>query len=560
MRNYKHFTAVILILVSFLHFAVAQVSTGFFNDAVFNTYTDENAGSLSGNTFSVSYSGAFDRQLISSFTPGNLPANTGYPATNPPLLQLRASAVNLYAQYTFTNNLPRFSTLLIEDIDNVSSGNESIRVEFFDAGSTLINTSNITIKTISTTDLPVITKAATSITITGNGAAGNEPLVALTITGTTVRTVRITQLTNTSTGSYAAFFAILQTDHGDAPAGYGDAMHFPSTALRLGASGPDAEATAQTSTQADGDNSAAGATVINDEDGIASFSALSNTATSYSVNATLSNTTGANATLRGWIDFNRNGAFDAGEASAAVTVANGATAATLNWTGLSGLIVGQTYARFRIASNSAEVTSAAGAAFTGEAEDYTFDITAVTPLSFVSLSAARNGNNIMTTWKTATELNVSHFVVEYSTDATNFTDAGSVGALNGAENNYQFALNNLTEPVYYIRVKSVDKDGAIKYSSVAMVKNKGSYARTMTIMPNPVVNNMVLHIVSDISSTGDIKVVDFAGKVIYRSKIALIKGENHVYINNLGNLVKGTYVVQATIGSEHITRKIIVTR
>ncbi|MFT3701315.1 MAG: GEVED domain-containing protein [Agriterribacter sp.] len=561
MRNYKHASAIIFVWLCFFHFAVAQVSTGFFNGAVFNTYTTVNAGALSGNSFTVTYSGTYGQQSVSAFTPGNLPSNTGYPTTNPPLLDLRANAVNNYAQYNFTGNLAQFSTLLIEDIDFVSSTNESVKVEFFDASSTLINTSNIIVKTISTTGLPVISTAATSITVTGNGAAANEPLIALTITSTNVRTVRITQLTNPAGGSYALFFAVLQTDHGDAPAGYGDAMHFPSTTLRLGTIGPDAEATAQSSTQADGDNSPVSASVINDEDAVSSFAALSSDATTYSVNATVSNTTGANATLRGWIDFNRNGVFDAGEAAATVTVANGATTATLNWTGLTGLVVGKTYARFRIASNSSEVTGATGVAFTGEAEDYTFDITAAMPLTFLSLSASRNGDNIVTTWKTATESNVSHFVVEYATDATNFFNAGSVAALNGAENNYQLLLKNCSQPIYYIRVKSVDLDGTIKYSSMAVVKSNTTYARAMTITPNPVVDNIItLHVVSDIASTCDIKMINTAGVIIYRSKTSLVKGENNLYINNLPSTTKGIYIVQATIGNEQILKKIVINR
>ncbi|MFT3750484.1 MAG: CshA/CshB family fibrillar adhesin-related protein [Agriterribacter sp.] len=560
MRNYKQTTSAFFVLLFFFNFAAAQVGTGFFNGTVFNTYTNVNAGSLSGNNFTVSYSGTFDRQAVSSFTPGNMPSNTGYPTTNPPLLDLRAD-VNNYTQYTFTSNLPQFSTLFVEDIDYVGSINESVRIEFYDASSVLVNTSNIIIKTISTTGLPTTTKAATSITITGNGAAAAEPLVALTITSTTVRTVRITQLSsNSSAGSYALFFGILRTDHGDAPSGYGDAMHFPSTTLKLGTSGPDAEATAQFSTEANGDNSAASATVINDEDGVASFPALANDATSYSVNATVSNTTGANATLRGWIDFNRNGAFDASEASAVVTVANGATSATLNWTGLSGLIVGKTYARFRIASNAAEVTTPTGVAFTGEVEDYTFDITAITPLSFISLSASRSGNNILTIWKTATEFNVSHFVVEYSTDGINFINAGLVAALNGTENNYQFVLNNLAQPLYYIRVKSVDIDGAIKYSSMAIVKNTGAYARMMTVTPNPAVDNITVRISANMASPCEIKVFNAAGIVIFRNKTTLIKGENHLYINNLANAAKGTYIIQATIGNEQLTKKIVINR
>ncbi|NQX42924.1 DUF11 domain-containing protein [Pedobacter steynii] len=119
----------------------------------------------------------------------------------------------------------------------------------------------------------------------------------------------------------------------------------------------------------------------NDEDGIASFPRLRVNATTYSVTAAVGNTTGLPVNLVGWIDFNRNGTFEASEGQQ-VSVANGATTATLTWTGLSGLVAGQTYARFRISNTIAAVltTGTPGSVISnGEVEDYTLQIL---PLDF----------------------------------------------------------------------------------------------------------------------------------------------------------------------------------
>ncbi|RAJ31875.1 DUF7507 domain-containing protein [Pedobacter cryoconitis] len=117
----------------------------------------------------------------------------------------------------------------------------------------------------------------------------------------------------------------------------------------------------------------------NDEDGIASFAPLAVNATSYSVTATVANTGAANAILVGWIDFNRNGTFEASEGTSA-TIVPGATTATLNWTGLAGMVAGQTYARFRISTNPALATSTPSSVISnGEVEDYTLPII---PLDF----------------------------------------------------------------------------------------------------------------------------------------------------------------------------------
>lgn len=119
----------------------------------------------------------------------------------------------------------------------------------------------------------------------------------------------------------------------------------------------------------------------NDEDGVASFPRLRVNATTYSLNVAVGNTTGLPVNLVGWIDFNRNGTFEAAE-GVQVSVPNGATTATLTWNGLSGLVAGQTYARFRISNTIALVLNTAtpeSVISNGEVEDYTLQIL---PLDF----------------------------------------------------------------------------------------------------------------------------------------------------------------------------------
>jgi len=106
---------------------------------------------------------------------------------------------------------------------------------------------------------------------------------------------------------------------------------------------------------------------LNDENSV-TMPVLNSTATSYSVNVPVVNTTGGTVTLRGWIDFNKNGVFEASEA-ASVSVPNGSTTATLSWAGLSGLSGGDTYYRLRIAKNNSDIAQPTGLASGGEVED-----------------------------------------------------------------------------------------------------------------------------------------------------------------------------------------------
>ena len=128
------------------------------------------------------------------------------------------------------------------------------------------------------------------------------------------------------------------------------------------------------------DESATGDNVngLNDEDGIASFPTLSARQTAYSVAVAITNTTGADATLSGWIDFNRDQTFSNSERTQMI-VPTGATSVTLTWAnipwsgGQFGL-VGGSFARFRLASVASEVDNPTDQAFSGEVEDYALTI------------------------------------------------------------------------------------------------------------------------------------------------------------------------------------------
>lgn len=190
---------------------------------------------------------------------------------------------------------------------------------------------------------------------------------------------------------------VYQADFGDAPDTYGTdatagnssnssdpvgALHFIVSGIRLGAIAPDGELNAQTPLNGTGDGA--------DEDGVSSFNPLTTTTTTYSVNVTVANDPGGNgasgepsATLTGWIDFDRDGIFQADEA-ATVTVPDGATTATLTWNniGSSGpnINLGATYARFRLTTDSSITPSTpGGSAINGEVEDYALSITQGNP-------------------------------------------------------------------------------------------------------------------------------------------------------------------------------------
>ena len=212
---------------------------------------------------------------------------------------------------------------------------------------------------------------------------GQNPIIMTQSPGTGALIVTTYSDHGGSTGGMGLAFGIFEpVDRGDLPVpGYGTAQHqllytpsnscnfhppYPTmnqvTNLHIGQVPGDADPI-----QYDNDDS-----IGVDEEGVTSFSTYDGSG-SYSVNLTLVNTTGTNAYLTGWFDYNRDGTFEAGE-SVTVVIPNNANSAVLTWTGLptylpQGSAPGYGF-RFRITSNNSISNNATGFAPDGEVEDY----------------------------------------------------------------------------------------------------------------------------------------------------------------------------------------------
>lgn len=341
-------------------------------------------------------------------------------------------------------------------------------------------------------------------------------------------------------------------DYGDAPATYGVAYHLfnKSPKLMLG-SKIDYEVANLANSGATGDDSKnTGST--NDEDGKISFPAISTAHFSYSITVNVTNTTGANAFLYGFIDFDRNGTFDTlkNERSALTTVPNGATTATMTWTGLTGGSLGSSFIRFRIGSKQAEARLPFGYASDGEVEDYTFPINQVNlPVELESFKGELQENKTtLLSWTTASELNNDHFDVQRKKQES--SDWETIGKVNGNGNSNRLIKYSFTDekPLVgenYYRLNQVDYNGKSTLSSTIMVKLDGAATTdkkdAFVLYPNPVKSEIWIKSEENISSdkTIPVDVFDISGERIYSS----IMQENLQRLD-LTDYQKGMYFIK----------------
>ncbi|UFH52151.1 GEVED domain-containing protein [Spirosoma sp. KNUC1025] len=375
-----------------------------------------------------------------------------------------------------------------------------------------------------------------------------------------------------SVDDYSLMIEAPQYDYGDAPASYGTsvsgngARHVYNdvvTKLTLG-NYMDAEANGQPSELADGDDASDfSGPMFDDEEGLVNPPDVATNSTSCTATLAVKNQTGADATLSGWIDFNRNGTFESSERAQVIVPSSqgsGLVQVKLNWTDLSGLTDGQTYMRFRIGTNAAEVAEPTGAASDGEVEDYNLVIASVLrsplPVNLVSFEGkwiANKGNEL--SWITSWEKENDHFEIQRSSVAKSFETIGRVNGkgTTSAVQTYGFVdeIGAQSELMYY-RLKQVDVDGRTSYSRIISVWHEVSTSLSVVVYPNPVVEQLTLKLSAN-QSIDQLRVYNAGG-------VQVMSQEGKSEWLDVRSLPAGVYIIDVTTVSGQAVRQRFVKR
>jgi len=177
------------------------------------------------------------------------------------------------------------------------------------------------------------------------------------------------------------------------------------------------------------------------------------------------------------------------------------------------------------------------------------------PVNLVAFTAQRNGRANKLSWTTNQEINTSHFVIEHSTDGRHFDAIGQVATAGSASSNYTYSFVDYTPAggMNFYRLKIVETSGNIKYSVVRSVRNEGT--ADVAVYPNPVKNNLLVNISSDITDKAIITVSDMNGRTVYSNQSVINRGINYITVNTT-SLSSGTYVIKIQLNEDFIVQKI----
>jgi hypothetical protein len=185
------------------------------------------------------------------------------------------------------------------------------------------------------------------------------------------------------------------------------------------------------------------------------------------------------------------------------------------------------------------------------------------PVTLLSFSGTKINTDAVLAWKTAAEINNSHFEVERSTDGYTYQVIGTrKGAGNSsAQHGYTFIDANIvsmSRAVIYYRLTQVDFDGnTTAYAPVAIRLNQPDVSFTVTTYPNPIENEIRLQIVNSQAGNVNIVIYNMEGSAIAHKSMTIEQGMTSVSMDNLDVLPGGVYVMYATLNGEIFRQKLV---
>lgn len=171
------------------------------------------------------------------------------------------------------------------------------------------------------------------------------------------------------------------------------------------------------------------------------------------------------------------------------------------------------------------------------------------PVDFKSFEIKKNANTADLTWTVANEVNLAAYEVEKSTNGREFSKIGSVNA--DSKDRYSFTDKDLVNGINYYRIKSLDKDGAFKYSITKNISHNTRGKVEYSIYPNPAKNELVI---KNLVGTNDISLVDATGKVVLRRSNVT----DGLISLNVASLTNGFYTVLINDGTETKSLRVVV--
>ena len=182
--------------------------------------------------------------------------------------------------------------------------------------------------------------------------------------------------------------------------------------------------------------------------------------------------------------------------------------------------------------------------------------TGILPVTLIDFTGKNNNDKIALEWQVASEINVSRYTIERSSDGQSFENIGQLNSNNlyNIQSNYNFADNFPLQGINYYRLVMIDKDGSIEYSKTVLVSVKNALSFTLLNMVlSAGTTNIKTIINSNYQQVTQLAVADVNGRIIFTESLQLQKGFNAID-KNIPSLKTGVYFAKLFSINQSVTK------
>ena len=182
------------------------------------------------------------------------------------------------------------------------------------------------------------------------------------------------------------------------------------------------------------------------------------------------------------------------------------------------------------------------------------------PLKFDVIKVYKKNSGNQVDWSSFTELNVSHYEIERSTDGERFVTVAQKPATgnNSDKASYGWLDMGANGGVVYYRIKAVDLDGKLTYSSIVRI-GVNSVLQDIVLVQNPVKDKIVAFEISNLEKGNyDVMVLDRNGSRVYSMPLNHYGGSISHSFALSPTTSTGIYNLRITGNGKKLMKKFIV--
>jgi hypothetical protein len=143
--------------------------------------------------------------------------------------------------------------------------------------------------------------------------------------------------------------------------------------------------------------------------------------------------------------------------------------------------------------------------------------------------------------------------IERSADNINFTAIHlDTAATETCTHPFYFTDNHPLNGINYYRLKTINDAGTMHYSNTIAMANKNNGVALISLTPNVISNNAVLHITALQKTTIGLAITDETGRLVWQGRSSINAGNNLVNFNCSG-IAAGMYRLMLNDGTKPIT-------